>query len=246
MLNPIGIQSEVLGAAPAVYTQAPRSRGTFVAVLKAAVAFVRVVLRTDRLDLVINFVDALAALPVVTAPIAEQMRGFEQGERALREKIRVGRIDLEALKRCAPDSFGRSFVEYLNANGLDPTALPTRRAQTDHEYVSAHLYETHDLWHVATGFKTNEAGELGLQAFHLAQVPNRVAVGILAIGMVQTIFKGFADRNARLDQIVRGWTLGRQAAPLIGLDWKTLWDVPLAEVRRRLRLVPTVESAPAQ
>jgi ubiquinone biosynthesis protein Coq4 len=34
-------------------------------------------------------------------------------------------------------------------------------------------YETHDIWHVVTGFHTDVAGELGLQAFYLAQFPGR-------------------------------------------------------------------------
>ncbi len=230
MLDSIGTNDTRLYVAP------PRMGGRLLAYLRAGVAFVRVVLRPQSLPHVINFVDALSSLPVVSEPIAASMRQHAQGTRALAERTRVGPIDIEGLLQLPSDSLGHRYASHLRANGLDPGALPARRAKTDVEYVSAHLYETHDIWHAVTGFGTDEAGELGLQAFYLAQIPSRVAVGILAIGMVQTLFKGFADREARVEQITRGWRMGKQSASLVGVDWKALWGVPLAEVQQTLRL----------
>lgn len=204
--------------------------------LRAALAFIRVVLRPDHLPHVINFVDALTALPAVTGPIVEDLRRTEQGRRALAEKIRVGRLDLDELMKRPPGSLGRRFAEHLRANNLDPGALPARVATTDDAYTAAHLYETHDIWHVVTGFHTDKPGELGLQAFYAAQMPSRVAVGILAIGMVQMLFKGFDERAARLEQIARGAAMAKMAAPLLGVDWQSMWNTPLVDVQRQLRI----------
>ena len=238
MSNSIGIYREIKvseRAPTGVYTEAPRGV-RFVAWLRASLAFVRVVMNPNNLTQVIRFVDALTSLPVVSGPLVEAMRGSEQGRRALETKVRFGRVDIEALAQCPPGSLGQAFASYLKSNGLDPSALPARKAVTDAEYVSAHLYETHDIWHVVTGFQTDVAGELGLQAVYAAQLPSRVAVGILAIGMVQTLFKGFADREARFEQIVRGWQMGRRAAPLIGFDWRSMLNAQLLEVRQQLGL----------
>jgi ubiquinone biosynthesis protein Coq4 len=35
---------------------------------------------------------------------------------------------------------------------------------------------------------------------------------------------------------VRGWLLGKRAKSLFGVEWAKLWELPLAEVRRRHRL----------
>lgn len=101
-------------------------------------------------------------------------------------------------------------------------------------WVRAHLFETHDLWHVATGFDTDVAGEVGLQAFYLAQFPTRLATMLIAIVFINTLIYGFEDRAARMDSIVRGWTLGRTAGSLIGVRWNDLWEVPLDDVRAQL------------
>lgn len=247
MSTPIDISSP--SHSTLVYSDAPRS-AVLIAFLRAAAAFVRVVINPTHLQHVINFVDALTSLPVVTRPIVEAMRELPQGRRALKERPRVGRIAIDALLQRPGGSLGHLFAEHLQANGLDPAALPARKALSDDQYVTAHLYETHDIWHVATGFKTDIAGELGLEAFYAAQIPSRVAVGILSIGLVQTLFKGFADRQARFEQISRGWRMGRRALPLIGLDWAALWNVPLAELQRQLQIEsveePTAAVAQAQ
>ena len=53
---------------------------------------------------------------------------------------------------------------------LDPKdILVPENVGSDFDYVRAHLRETHDVWHPVTGFDTDVAGELGLQAFYLAQ-----------------------------------------------------------------------------
>ncbi len=231
----MGIRSEIVESRGVVYTEAPRGRGTFISTMRAAFAFLRVVFRPDRLQYVIDFVDAMTSLPVVSRPLVEELKRSEHGRRALREKIRV-RLSLEPLLQLPPETLGRRFAEHLQSHGLDPAALPARSAQTDDAYLAAHLYETHDIWHVVTGFKTDKPGELGLQAFYAAQLPSRVAVGILAIGMVQTLFQGFSERSERLEQISRGARMGKAAVPLAGVDWQSLWTTPLLEVQQQLKI----------
>ena len=118
--------------------------------------------------------------------------------------------------------------------GLDPSALPTLEANDDSGYLRAHLYETHDIWHAVTGFHTDVAGELGLQAFYLAQIPSRLSSAILAGGFINTVAYAFPDRDARMRQIVRGWVLGKRAKNFFGVDWASLWATPLDEVRALL------------
>jgi ubiquinone biosynthesis protein Coq4 len=109
--------------------------------------------------------------------------------------------------------------------------------------VVAYLYDTHDVWHVVTGFSTDVAGELGLQAFYLAQFPATLAGMILLAGFANTLFLNFEDRDARMTAITRGWLLGKRASSLFGVRWSDLWSTPLSEVRAQLHLdLPAVDS----
>ena len=94
-------------------------------------------------------------------------------------------------------------------NRLDLGALPSLPATTDTEYVRAHMQEVHDIWHVLTGFSTEVAGELGLQAFSLAQVGSPFAAGILTGGLANTLLYAFAERDVRMRAIVRGMAPGK-------------------------------------
>jgi ubiquinone biosynthesis protein Coq4 len=201
--------------------------------MRAAVGFARVVRDPDRLGEVFEFIDNIVMSERVARPVIDAFRETEDGARALAERPRTGRIDLDALARLPEGTLGHAFAAHMRALGLDPAALPSREARDDLEYVSAHLYETHDIWHVVTGFGADRAGELGLQAFYLAQFPSRVAVGILTMGLANTLLFEFDDAGRRMDAVVRGWSMGRRARRILGVDWKALWPLPLDEVRAR-------------
>jgi ubiquinone biosynthesis protein Coq4 len=157
----------------------------------------------------------------------------ERGATALRERPRL-HVSLPELSKLPEGTLGRVFADHMISNGLDPAAIPTLPGGDATEFVRAHLYETHDVWHAVTGFKTDVAGELGLQAFYAAQAPGGLPWMLLAMGFLNTAIYSMNEREARFDAIARGWEMGRRARPLFGTRWDTLWSTPLAEVRRAL------------
>jgi ubiquinone biosynthesis protein COQ4 len=204
--------------------------------VKLGIAAVRLVRDTDRLDEVFAIADSISDLGSLD-PIVAFVRADPQGARALADRPRVS-IDLPALRALPDHTFGRAVARFFDERGLDPAAMPKRPAPTDVEYVRAHLYETHDLWHVATGFETDVAGEVGLQAFYLAQFPARLAAILLGLVFINTFLYRFDDKDRRTDELARGWALGKSARPLFGLDWNILFPLPLTDVRTRLS-IPT-------
>lgn len=195
----------------------------------------RLVRDPGQLDAIFGFVDDLND-PDAIEPMRAHFATQERGAQALREKPRVGTLDLQALARLPVGTLGQAFATHMLARGLDPNAIPTLKADEEWEYVLAHMYEAHDIWHVATGFDTDVPGELGLQAFNLAQFPGRVGLMLLAAGLLNTLIFEPQEREARMDAISAGWKLGRQARPLFGVDWKTWWLRPLSDVRAELGL----------
>lgn len=202
------------------------------AAFRIARAALRLVRDPNRLDEVIAMADDLGDSPAFDA-IVRHVEAMPGGRAAMAERPRVD-LDLPRLRQLADGTFGREAARFLDARGLDPADLPRRPADDGPAWVRAHLYETHDLWHVVTGFDTDVAGELGLQAFYLAQFPARLAAAILAIGFINTFLYAFDERDARTDAIARGWQLGKAARPFLAVRWADLWTLPLAEVRARL------------
>lgn len=205
-------------------------------IARGAYALLRVAQDPNRLDEVFRLIEALTENPRLSQQLVAEHRQTPHGAQALRDKPRLGTIDMEALGRLPEGTLGYEYARFMRQNGLDPSSLPLKPVEDDVSFIEAHLRETHDLWHVVTGFGPDVAGELGLQAFYLTQIPGRVALAILCAGMLNTLIYAFDDREARMTQIARGWQLGRKARPFFGVDWKQLWATPLSEVRTRLGL----------
>jgi ubiquinone biosynthesis protein Coq4 len=196
---------------------------------------VRLVRDPRRLDAVFDLSDALERDPEAVAQFSAAL-GQPQAARACAARLRTPTLDLDTLDRAPAGSLGRAAADFFRAHGLDPGALPRKEPTSDSDWLSTHLYETHDLWHVLTGFRPDVAGELGLQAFYAAQVPGPFPVAILSAGLLNTLLYAQDDKTARLAAIARGWEMGTRAAPLVGLDWMLVIDQPLDAVRAHLAI----------
>lgn len=203
--------------------------------IRAAYHALRLAHDPDRLDHVFALGRAMRT-PPATRFLVRLFASTEDGRRALRERPRVAPVDLARLRRSPEGTLGRAYAEYFGHNRLDPEAFLTLASQTSEDFVYAHLFESHDVWHVVTGFDTDLPGEIGLLAFTLAQIHTRPPAALLAAGLAHTAFLGFAEHEARMDALVRGWTLGRSSRSLIGVNWRELFSMPLADVRLRVGL----------
>lgn len=203
--------------------------------IRATVSFVRLAKDLSRLDEVFQYAETLRNPKLYAEGVAYHMT-LPDGPKVLDEKPRIGALDLDALLALPAGTLGHELAAHMKAANLDPAAIPTLDAKSPGEYVFAHYYETHDVWHVLTGFATDKAGELGLQAFYLGQGgPARLSAMILSAGFLELLLKEdeWGDREARLYQIARGYVMGKHAKPLFGTRWAELWDVPLVELRAR-------------
>ncbi len=181
------------------------------------------------------------ALPqAVLDELVRTARSHPSGRSALADRPRVN-IDLPRLREMRRGTFGRAVAEFFDTHGLDPTAIPKLEVTDDGTYVHAHLYETHDLWHVALGFDTTVSEELGVQAVYAAQLPGKLAPILLAGGLLQAALWVQNDFSARLAAVARGHALGKRCEPLFGVRWNDLWELSVEDVRRRLRISEETE-----
>jgi ubiquinone biosynthesis protein COQ4 len=203
---------------------------------RALWSFVDLVRHPEHLDRVFEISSAMSKQRRdVLEKMVDHFAANPEGAAAFRDKPRL-HLDLDALSRLPPGTLGRTFADHMRANGLDPAAIPSLEAHDNPEFVRAHLFETHDVWHAVTGFGTDVAGELGLQAFYAAQAPGGLPLALMAMGLLNTAFYAPSEREARLDSITRGWEMGRRARPLFGTRWDELWASPMREVREWARI----------
>ncbi|MCA9685420.1 MAG: hypothetical protein KC457_24795 [Myxococcales bacterium] len=156
-------------------------------------------------------------------------------------------VDIADLRRLPADTLGRAFSRFVDERGLDISELyrPGRDTEQPFDRLRLHLERSHDLWHVVTGFATDTDGELGLQAFYLAQIEAPLAAAILSAGLLNGLLYAPQGLGRRMEIMSFGWEYGRQARSLMGADWAALLREPLEVVRTRFGIDETMVSRAA-
>lgn len=161
----------------------------------------------------------------------------------LRTLPRLEAIDLDALlAECPEGSLGNVFANHLKSCGLNPNIFEPAVINTTEDYLVTHLMETHDIWHVVTGFGNDEPGEVGVIAFSLAQTGAPIFALLLAIALLNTALFSHGEADERFDALVEGWQAGKRARQLFGIDWRVHWQRDIGEVRRELCLPEDVQA----
>ena len=203
--------------------------------LEALRAMVRITLDPTNLDEVFVLADLSEESPQLLK-ILEEVKADPRFGVIMRERPRLGRVDQDELGQLPEGTLGERYAAFMRARGLRHENLQLVEGESDLSFLRNHMRETHDLWHVATGFHTDVAGELGLQSFYLAQFKGPLPVILLAVGMINTYFRGMDDADRRMAAIVRGWLLGKRSDALFGFRWAEHWETPLVALRERLGL----------
>jgi ubiquinone biosynthesis protein Coq4 len=194
---------------------------------------VRLVRDPSRLEEIFKIADTVES-PEVARELETEFRKTPEYAKALAERPRVGSIDVGELLKLPEGTLGRTYAEFMRQNNLDPEDIEINKVNSDFDYIRAHFRETHDLWHVVTGFRTDVASELGLQAFSLAHFNAPLSVMLLGLGMINMMLFEMNDREARMAAIARGWILGKRSRPLFGYRWRENFHRPLVDVQREL------------
>ena len=156
---------------------------------------------------------------------------------------RMTNLDLDKLlKTCPENSVGYVVATHMKRCGLNPNIFRPSTVTTREEYVAAHITESHDIWHVVTGFGNDEPGEIGVVAFYCAQTGLPIFILLLAIALLNTALFSHDKVSERFDAISEGWQAGKKAKPLYGIDWEAQWQRPIADLRRELNLPELVEA----
>lgn len=143
-------------------------------------------------------------------------------------------LDLGALARMPPGTLGHAFMRYFHDNGIEPF-ISSFPVVDDVDYLSKRYRETHDLFHVITGYATDEPGEMELQAFVLGNLGVRQAVLILAYSIPRRIQQhGLAGLGAYLGRLRAAYHRGRRSRELLSVRYERLWEQPVTTLAELL------------
>lgn len=146
--------------------------------------------------------------------------------------------NLDKLMQCPQDSLGYIYATQMKQQGFDPDLYSYLKIDSDASYVEARLGQTHDLWHVVTGFDVSSVGEIGLQAFHLSQFPYPLATMLIANALISATLLAPSELPQLIQAIAQGLEMGRTAKSLFAQKWEEGWDKPLVQWQAELNIRP--------
>ncbi len=147
--------------------------------------------------------------------------------------------DRESLEAMPEGSLGRSYLDFMRAEGISTEELDRVVAPVEAEVLQPdavrrrfhrHMRASHDLWHVLTGYHRDVLGELQLIIFSREQTHSR------AFGWLSRLARvGPAGRLPGARELFELATRrGRDARWLPTAPWETLLPRPIDEVRCEL------------
>lgn len=153
----------------------------------------------------------------------------------IRERRPLRGLELRTLVQLPPGSLGRCYADHMYRNRLEPPPLPQHYYDLHpRNFVQRRLLELHDVWHVATGFDTDDVGEIGIGAFNVGQLPTRFFAAMLAKNLAKVALENIETCLPALRAVERGLQIAQRAIPLFGYAWDDNWETPLERVRREL------------
>lgn len=168
-----------------------------------------------------------------------------QGGRLAYQRLELAErlMDRAWVASFAPGTVGAAYAgftarENLSAEGLAKESRKgTAIVDAPHPYAwyGRRIRDTHDIWHMLTGYGRDALGEACLVAFSYAQTKS-LGWALIALGAASRIgdTSGLPLRRA----IWEGYQRGRKAAWLPGEDYERLLAEPMDVARVRLNIAP--------
>lgn len=158
-------------------------------------------------------------------------------------------MDDHAPLRALPEgTVGRVYVDFMEREGLSAEGLVQESLAQREQYVEFdddlmwygnRLRDTHDLYHVLTGYGRDALGEDALLAYTHSQHGGRGVNFIVFMGSRQ-IAKQVPARARIKDVVAEARRNGKAAQRIVDQDIESLLREPLDEARKRLNIAEPV------
>jgi ubiquinone biosynthesis protein COQ4 len=170
----------------------------------------------------------------------------EQGQALMRRNNDLPAMldDHDRWADCGPNTVAQHYIRFMEREGLSAAGLvdeshkwlPADQRPLDQiEWYFERLRDTHDLFHVLTGYGRDALGEGCLLGFSYEQNPN---LGVLFISYAgnREMRKQTRTKAPLLEALREGRRLGRAAEKLAQQEVESLMREDIDEARKRLNL----------
>lgn len=173
-----------------------------------------------------------------------------EGPRLLKERVYLPPIldDRDWIRKLPAGTVGRAYLEFMEREGLTAQGLveeSDKHRETQEHFDDDYLWygnlmrDTHDLFHVLSGYNRDALGEASLLAFTYSQNPGAGVIFIAYMGC-RTVAK-YAPREAQVMKCFwEGKRNGAVAQKIMRQDIVALMHEPLEAARARLGIRPPV------
>jgi ubiquinone biosynthesis protein Coq4 len=149
-------------------------------------------------------------------------------------KYHPTRYELDELTSMPEQTLGAVYSKFMLARGLKPDFYEDISPRHKMHYLRLRLRQTHDIWHVLTGFDSDQFGEVGLQGFYFGQVTNGQSALIFAGAILKSVLRcRFGELERFIVFFCDGYNAGRQSQNLLPVKWEEHWHDTLATLRER-------------
>ncbi len=174
----------------------------------------------------------------------KRMKQSEIGRKILSERRSLIHVlsDRERLRTLPDGTLGRAYLEFMEREGLSADGLAAaaeegyQHAKSDPEIAtySNWVRDSHDLWHVLTGYGRDPLGELALLGvlYSQARNPGTAFIALLALPKIAKAYPG----APAIRTVLQGFRTGLRAEWLIAQDWEDLLTRPIDKVRAELHI----------
>ncbi|WP_416670711.1 Coq4 family protein [Egbenema bharatensis] len=194
--------------------------------------FMEFVKNPNNTESVFDIAEAMARTEATTGSVT-YLKSIPEVAQIIEERYIAPPPNLQELLSLPQDSLGYIYSSHMTEVNFDPEFYRKVMVQDDFTYIALRMRQTHDIWHIITGFGVDVASEIGLQAFQLAQNHSPMAVMLMA-GALLNMIRSCQNIDALMQMISRGYHLGLQAKPFLAQKWEEGWEKPLAEWRSEL------------
>ncbi|PGH34816.1 ubiquinone biosynthesis protein COQ4, mitochondrial [[Emmonsia] crescens] len=185
--------------------------------------------------------DLIAALGEATATpyfiyrLRDAMLSDPTGRRILRNRPRINSktLSVEYLRSLPPNSVGRTYVGWLDREGVGPDTRATVQYIDDEEcaYVMQRYRECHDFYHAITGLPVMVEGEVALKTFEFANT----LLPMTGLSMFAVMRLKPAERE-RFWKLHLPWAVrsGLASKEVINVYWEEQLERDVDELREEL------------
>ena len=168
----------------------------------------------------------------------------QEGQRLLGEAVDIPTVldDHDRWADCGPNSVAQNYIRFMKREGLSAAGLvaeshrwlpPEKRLADLTEWYFERLRDTHDLFHVLTGYGRDALGEQALLGFSYEQNHNP-GILFIAYAGAREIRKATGTRAPLYAAVKEGRKLGRAAQKLAHIDVEQVMREDIQQARQRL------------